>query len=86
MTPLWQEVIPFAIVFVIYGIPILWVLFSGRSRGGAKFGWFIVVLMFSWLGFAVFLIATQKSKSDQGPGASSSGGRRVPPTIGGVGG
>lgn len=39
----------------------LCVLFSGRSEGGAKFGWFLITLFFSWLGFAVFLILTQKS-------------------------
>jgi len=50
-----------AILFFYFG-PILWVLFSGRSRGGAKFGWFIVVLMFSWIGLAVFLIATQSAR------------------------
>ena len=38
----------------------LFVLFSSRSHGGAKFGWFIVTLLFSWLGFAIFLIVTQK--------------------------
>ena len=29
-------------------------------RGGAKFGWFLITLFFSLLGFAVFLIFTQK--------------------------
>ena len=43
-------------------LPIVCVLFSSRSHGGAKFGWFLVVLFFSWLGFAVFLILTQKSR------------------------
>jgi len=38
----------------------LFVLFSSRSQGGAKFGWFLITLFFSWLGFAVFLISTQK--------------------------
>jgi len=38
--------------------PVL-VLFSSRSEGGAKFGWSIIALSFSWLGFAVFLIVTQ---------------------------
>ena len=40
----------------------LWVLFSSRSAGGAKFGWFLIMLFFSWLGFAVFLIVTQRPK------------------------
>ena len=41
--------------------PVL-VLFSGRSYGGAKFGWFIVTLLFAWLGYAIFLILTQKPR------------------------
>jgi uncharacterized membrane protein len=44
---------------------VLWVLLSSRSRGGAKFGWFMVVLFFSWLGLAVFLIVTQALRSRQ---------------------
>lgn len=40
-------------------LPFIWVLLSGRSRGGAKFGWFLVVFSFSWLGLAAFLIVTQ---------------------------
>jgi hypothetical protein len=40
----------------------LWVIFSRRSEGGAKFGWFLITFFFSWLGFAVFLIATQRPK------------------------
>ena len=59
LAPLLWEIFPFVVAFFIYVLPLLWVLVSGRSRGGAKLGWFIVVLIFSWLGFAVFLIATQ---------------------------
>ncbi len=47
---------------LIYLTPIIWVLASGRSHGGAKFGWFLVTIFFSWLGFAAFLIITQASK------------------------
>ena len=47
---------------LIYLTPIIWVLVSGRSHGGAKFGWFLVTIFFSWLGFAAFLIITQASK------------------------
>ena len=50
------------IVFIVYFLPIIWVLMSGRSHGGAKFGWFLVTLFFSWLGLAAFLIITQASK------------------------
>lgn len=49
-------------VLVIYLLPILWVLASGRSHGGAKFGWFLVAAFFSWLGLAAFLILTQSAK------------------------
>jgi hypothetical protein len=57
-----QEIVPFAIFFVAYGVPVAWVLLSSRANGGAKFGWFIVTLVFSWIGLAVFLIATQGKK------------------------
>lgn len=50
------------IVAFFYLTPLLWVVLSPRSRGGAKLGWFIVVLLFSWLGFAVFLIVTQSPR------------------------
>ena len=63
-------------------VPVLWVLLSSRSHGGAKFGWFIVVLIFSWLGLAVFLIITQAPKRERPPSGSSSGGGRVEPIIG----
>lgn len=58
--------LPWAVIAVIalltWLIPLVWVLFSNRSEGGATFGWCIIVLVFSWLGFAVFLIITQKPK------------------------
>jgi hypothetical protein len=50
------------ILLAVFLLPIVWVLFSSRSHGGAKLGWFVVVLFFSWLGFAVFLIVTQRSR------------------------
>jgi hypothetical protein len=61
-----QEIILFAIYFVIFGVPVLWVLQSRRSHGGAKFGWLIITLFFSWIGLAVFLIATQARKNQSG--------------------
>ena len=65
---MWDEAIPFvgllvALLVLVYFIPPIWVLFSSRSRGGAKFGWFIVAACFSWLGLAVFLIVTQASRN-----------------------
>jgi Na+/melibiose symporter-like transporter len=49
---------------VIYVVPVLWVLLSGRSHGGAKFGWILVTIFFSWLGLAVFLIITQAPREE----------------------
>lgn len=51
------SVVGFAVLF--YLLPFIWVLLSRRSQGGAKFGWFLVVFFFSWLGLAAFLIFTQ---------------------------
>jgi hypothetical protein len=51
------------VVAFIYLTPILWVLFSSRSHGGAKLGWFLVAFFFSWLGLAVFLIVTQAARN-----------------------
>ena len=61
----WQDpmVWALAIVAFIYLTPVIWVLLSSRSRGGAKFGWFMVILFFSWLGLAVFLIVTQAQRN-----------------------
>lgn len=39
--------------------PMLHVLFSARSVGGAKFAWFVLMLLFSWLAYLPFLIITQ---------------------------
>lgn len=50
------------VIFIIYLLPIIWVLASGRSHGGAKFGWFLITVFFSWLGLAAFLIFTQGAK------------------------
>jgi hypothetical protein len=58
----WPEAALFIALFV-YLAPILWVLLSSRSHGGAKLGWFMVVLFFSWLGLAVFLIVTQAPRN-----------------------
>jgi len=53
------------LVLLVYGTPSFWVAVSGRSHGGAKFGWFIVTLCFSWLGLAAFLIMTPPSKASR---------------------
>ena len=50
------------LTFLFMLLPILWVLLSGRSHGGAKFGWLLIVLFFSWVGLAAFLIITQPAR------------------------
>jgi len=59
----------FVLVFTLAVLlaPIIWVLASSRSHGGAKFGWFIVVVLFSWLGLAAFLIVTQAPRNQRNP-------------------
>ena len=48
---------------VLYLAPLLHVLWSPRSRGGAKAGWFMLVALFSWIAYPVYLIVTQKQIS-----------------------
>ena len=50
---------------VVIVFPLIHVLASKRSHGGAKFGWFFAVFCFSWLAYIVFLIATQPQKDAQ---------------------
>jgi len=57
-----------SVLALIHLTPSIWVLASGRSHGGAKFGWFLLALLFTWLGLAVFLISTQASR-DRNSGA-----------------
>jgi hypothetical protein len=58
--------IPQLLIILVMFVPIIWVLASGRSHSGAKFGWFLITLFFSWLGLAAFLIFTQGSKDRRG--------------------
>jgi hypothetical protein len=50
------------VILLSYPMCLLYVLFSGRSEGGAKFGWFLLTLFFWWVGLAIFLILTQRTK------------------------
>lgn len=61
---IWQLLIILAIVF-LFIVPLIHVLASSRSHGGAKFGWFMAVFLFSWLAYIVFLIVTQPAKDAQ---------------------
>lgn len=50
------------IILIILGsflIPLFLTIFSKRARGAEKFGWSILVLFTSWIGYAAFLIVTQ---------------------------
>jgi len=46
-------------LFLIYVLPIIYILFS-RSSKTEKMGWSILVLLFSLIGFAAFLIFGNK--------------------------
>ena len=61
----WQDPSVWALLIGVSVLltPILWVLLSSRTRGGAKLGWFLVVMFFSWLGLAAFLIVTQAPRN-----------------------
>jgi hypothetical protein len=50
------------VILIVLLAPMVHVVVSDRSHGGAKAGWFLVVMLFSLLGYAVFLIVTQKNK------------------------
>lgn len=60
-TSVWQLLIILLTLFIIL-FPLIHVLASDRSHGGAKFGWFAAVFLFSWLAYIVFLIVTQPAK------------------------
>jgi hypothetical protein len=62
MTPELVLVVVLVSLLVAYLIPIGWVLLANLSHGGAKFGWFLIAVFFSWLGLAAFLIITQVAR------------------------
>lgn len=47
-------------LFVLLALPVILVLVSHRSNETAIFGWFVATLLFSWVGYLVFLARTQK--------------------------
>ena len=49
------------LIFLIYGVPIILIAVSPRTRGSKKFGWILLSLFLSWLAYALFLIFTSKS-------------------------
>lgn len=54
------------VVFIIYWLPVIWVLASDRTEGAAKFAWFIVAFVFSWVGLIAFLLLTPP-RGNRGP-------------------
>ena len=48
------------LLFILFLIPLIHVIGSSRSQGGAKFGWALLMVFFSWLAYPFFLIVTQK--------------------------
>lgn len=46
-------------VFLFFLPPIL-VLASNRTIGGAKFGWFLLTVCLSWIGYLAFILITDK--------------------------
>lgn len=55
-----MDILGWIIVF-FFAWPIIHVLFSGRSTGGATFAWFVFTLCFSWISYLIFLIVTQSN-------------------------
>lgn len=49
------------IAFIFW--PMIHVLASQQVKGGKRAGWFILVLLFSWVGYAVFLIVNSTSRT-----------------------
>lgn len=49
-------------VLLIMVLPLIHVVISSRSFGGAKLGWSLAVVFFPVLGYIVYLIVTQPAK------------------------
>lgn len=62
MLPSIPQLLIVCLTILLFIVPPILVLASKRSRGGARFGWFILTACFSWIGYAVFLIMTQDAK------------------------
>ena len=52
------------VLAVIVSLPSLLVLISKRSNGWAKFCWFVLTSLFSWLAYALFLVLTRPPAKD----------------------
>ena len=49
------------IIFVFSILPIIFIVKSKRGSGNSKIPWIILTILFSWLGYLVFLIANPKN-------------------------
>lgn len=60
---------------VALSIPPILILISKRSQGFAKFAWFVLASVFSWLGYIAFLLFTKpvgvKAADDSASGPGS---------------
>ena len=55
-----RELLIMFFLLLVVVFPMIHVLVSKRSHGGAKTGWFLAVFIFSILAYIPFLIVTQK--------------------------
>lgn len=60
---IWQLLILSIPLFVVFLLPLLLTVLSKRAKGAPKFGWCILVVFTSWIGYAVFLIASPSLNS-----------------------
>ena len=49
------------VLFIIYWLPVIWVLVSDRTSGVEKFAWFLAAFFFSWVGLIAFLLLAPPS-------------------------
>ena len=49
-------------LLLIMVLPLIHVILSSRSHGGAKLGWSLAVVFFPILGYIIYLIVTQPAK------------------------
>jgi len=65
MIPSMSQVIILLVIIFLTVVPPVLVIASRRSQGGAKFGWFIAAVLFSWIAYIVFLIVTRDQKNHE---------------------
>ena len=58
------------IIMLIMVLPPILILISPRTCGSKKFGWFLITLFLSWLGYGFFLALTNKQEKRNGTDVS----------------